>query len=159
MHRGLTVVTLEHTLDLLYAGPQQERTPPQRAESLSLGAPPTQALTSPTSQNRTQSSLHRFWNLPSAPSVTLPLPSVECAVSAPANCEDCGNGLVGDGDSMDLDGDALGSGHACGACGKSVCFHCSITNLGEQRRCLHCVDGRSCRADIARKGMQGVAFW
>lgn len=45
---------------------------------------------------------------------------------------------------MDIDGgfDGGGEGTSCGACGKPVCSHCSITNLGEQRRCLTCAGRR-----------------
>ena len=55
-------------------------------------------------------------------------------------CEDCGAGLCDD-NMMDVDG--FGSGDAaaargCGACGKVVCFSCSVSNLGERRRCLMC---------------------
>lgn len=44
---------------------------------------------------------------------------------------------------MDIDGGGLGAqAHACGACGKAVCFSCSISNLGEHRRCLACAGPR-----------------
>jgi hypothetical protein len=50
----------------------------------------------------------------------------------------------GDDDAM-MDIDGYGSGlddWACGACGKAVCFSCSISNLGEHRRCLACAGPR-----------------
>jgi hypothetical protein len=46
---------------------------------------------------------------------------------------------------MMMDVDGYGSGpddHICGACGKAVCFSCSISNLGEHRRCLACAGPR-----------------
>ena len=42
------------------------------------------------------------------------------------------------GDEMEVDGLGAEGDHACDACGKQVCFHCSVSNLGEQRRCLSC---------------------
>lgn len=37
---------------------------------------------------------------------------------------------------MDIDGDVEQA--ACSACGKNVCCSCSVSNLGEQKRCLQC---------------------
>lgn len=37
---------------------------------------------------------------------------------------------------MDVEGSCAGG--QCGACGKCVCFSCSVSNLGEERRCLGC---------------------
>ena len=45
---------------------------------------------------------------------------------------------------MDVDGFGFGNEDSCcGACGKTVCFSCSITNLGENKRCLACAGGKS----------------
>ena len=60
------------------------------------------------------------------------------AFERPAACEDCGAGLD---DGMDVDGGA-GDDTACGACGKHICYSCSVSNLGEQKRCLHCAGRR-----------------
>lgn len=87
-----------------------------------------------------QQSLHRFWNINSAPATSVLEPAFDQQMSAPSACEDCGAGLGGvDGDSMDLNGL---EDHSCGACGKSVCFSCSVSNLGEQKRCLQCAGRR-----------------
>ncbi|KAK4236466.1 protein MEMO1 [Achaetomium macrosporum] len=99
-----------------------------------------------------QRSLHSFWNVPgpttstnslaSSPSssaTTPPSPALAPS-STPTNCEDCGTWLGGGDDddvTMDIDGYGLGlEGHTCVACGKAVCFSCSISNLGDHRRCL-----------------------
>lgn len=87
--------------------------------------------------NTAQNSLHRFWVISSAPKP--PTISVATHSSTIAGCEDCGASLEGSSDSgmMDVDGSDL-TALACGACGKHVCFSCSVSNLGEQKRCLHC---------------------
>lgn len=43
---------------------------------------------------------------------------------------------------MEVDGTS-GSEHTCGACGKAVCFSCSVSRLGEHRRCLVCASASS----------------
>ncbi len=54
----------------------------------------------------------------------------------PMSCEDCGAGLgQGGTGGTEPQHDDYG---CCGACRKAVCFSCSVTNLGEQRRCLAC---------------------
>lgn len=68
-------------------------------------------------------------------------------------CEDCGAELRGNSDNDDVMMDVVvgdvdggyggfgssdGDDHTCGACGKAVCFSCSVSNLGEHRRCLVC---------------------
>lgn len=95
-----------------------------------------------TRQEAGQRSLHNFWSLPSAPSSTSSTPSVERVIYTSTTCEDCGVGLGADagGDAMEVDRDDGDADHACGACGRQVCFHCSVSNLGEQRRCLQCAD-------------------
>lgn len=58
---------------------------------------------------------------------------------APSSCEDCGAGLANGIDSEGMDVDGFTSDNtACGACGKHVCFSCSVSNLGEEKRCLQC---------------------
>lgn len=39
---------------------------------------------------------------------------------------------------MDMDDYGMSADHACTACRKAVCSRCSVSNLGEQRRCLQC---------------------
>lgn len=96
----------------------------------------------PEHHQQAQPSLHNFWNLPNANMTSssfnaLPASLATPSIDVPMDCEDCGQALhdAMDGDAMDID-DAAGSG--CGGCGKYVCSHCSITNMGEQRRCLGC---------------------
>lgn len=78
--------------------------------------------------------------------------TVDAVLDAPSHCEDCGHLLraaetTGDGDDamdtdMDLDLDGYGGAGpettGCGACGKHVCSHCSVSHLGERRQCLLC---------------------
>ncbi|KAI0160791.1 hypothetical protein GGR57DRAFT_456306 [Xylariaceae sp. FL1272] len=94
----------------------------------------------PAQHTTHQTSLHSFWNIhsqPSAPAVT----NIATPIDAPRECEDCGQALIGDDDAMDID-DVTTEATSCGACGKHVCEHCSISSLGEQRRCLGCADTR-----------------
>lgn len=57
----------------------------------------------------------------------------------PSVCEDCDARLVScdGGDDMAVDNFATET-TACVSCGKHVCFSCSVSNLGEERRCLQC---------------------
>ncbi|KAM0284241.1 hypothetical protein ACHAQH_002030 [Verticillium albo-atrum] len=93
-----------------------------------------------------QRSLHAFWNINSAPAAPSSTYAAPQSYLEPSSCEDCGVGLGShDGiDSMDINGYGFDSGedHSCGACRKQVCSSCSVTNLGEQRRCLHCAGRR-----------------
>jgi hypothetical protein len=88
-----------------------------------------------TQTESNQQSLHRFWNISSAPSTTNS--NLNQTQLAPSDCDDCGAGLTGGDDGMEIDG-LDHEDHSCGACGKHVCFSCSVSNLGEQRRCLQC---------------------
>ena len=110
-------------------------TQPQQSHDDGALQPTIEADTNLTNQAAGQSSLHRFWNISSVPNSTA-LPMV--TEMPPAACEDCGAGL-GDRDGMDIDGgDAVG----CVACGKKVCFSCSVSNLGQEKRCLACAGTR-----------------
>jgi hypothetical protein len=102
----------------------------------------------------TQASLHSFWKLPiSHTAPTVPMPSTTICYPShqsgfgPSECEDCGRSLVdiSGGDSMDVDSDVYAGETStnCSRCGKHVCSHCCITNLGEQRQCLHCAGKNS----------------
>ncbi|KAI9899302.1 hypothetical protein N3K66_005763 [Trichothecium roseum] len=89
-------------------------------------------------QQQENQGLHRFWNINSAPPVQGSAMTQAPTFERPAACEDCGAGLD---DGMDVDGGA-GDDTACGACGKHICYSCSVSNLGEQKRCLHCAGRR-----------------
>lgn len=45
--------------------------------------------------------------------------------------------------------------NTCSACARAVCFSCSVSNLGEQRRCLRCA-GREGSANTASKERKWV---
>ncbi|KAM0551779.1 hypothetical protein ACHAPJ_008348 [Fusarium lateritium] len=119
----------QRTLNMLYSAQNQH----QHTE---LSSEQEQAPSQTTQPASHQQSLHRFWNISSAPSASSS--NLNQTELAPSNCDDCGAGLNGSGeDGMDVDG-FENEGHSCGACGKHVCFSCSVSNLGEQRRCLQC---------------------
>ncbi|QUC17352.1 uncharacterized protein UV8b_01593 [Ustilaginoidea virens] len=129
----------QHTLDLLYSAQQrhhQHTRRDARAPSPSpspLPLPPDRARAHPHAPSR-QGSLHSFWDIASSPAAGPSCllaersgPCLPCLV-APASCEDCGAGLDG----------AEPESLPCGACGKCVCFSCSVSDLGERKRCLQC---------------------
>ncbi|KAJ0167796.1 hypothetical protein CTA2_114 [Colletotrichum tanaceti] len=151
----------QRTLDMLYSAQQQNHhiTNQLRDANLEPSSP------APAAARNTQQSLHSFWNIKSAaPSLSAAsAPPVDQAALCPVSCDDCGAGLGtsddgGAPDGMDVVDDAYAYGagfeadHACGACGRHVCSHCSITNLGEQRRCLRCA-GRTAWGDGSRAGL------
>ncbi|KAJ4329199.1 hypothetical protein N0V84_000325 [Fusarium piperis] len=118
----------QRTLNMLFSAQSQKHTMPAPDQ-----LQPQHQTSCPGS---TQQSLHRFWNISSAPSTTST--STSQPEFAPSDCEDCGACLgSSSGDEMDVDGFET-EDHTCGACGKHVCFSCSVSNLGEQRRCLQC---------------------
>ena len=141
-------LSTERTLNLLFSAQQHNQQ--QDAQGLNPNQMPEAATPTPSEtqdnnhHTNHQRSLHSFWKLP--PSLAVPK-IMETAppppISRSSSCEDCGAGL-GDGDDMmmDIDGGLAGEDHSCGACGKTVCFSCSVSNLGENRRCLVCA-GRS----------------
>ncbi|OLN86795.1 hypothetical protein CCHL11_07876 [Colletotrichum chlorophyti] len=138
----------QRTLNMLYSAQQQNQDLAHTNPHNSIPAPsPAPAASS------SQKSLHSFWNIKSAaPATTMSTPSTTNQMALdPPSCEDCGAGLGSSGgaaDGMDVDDgyDYGQAGHSCGACGKHVCSHCSITNLGEQRRCLQCAGRKPCGA-------------
>ncbi|KAM0441151.1 hypothetical protein ACHAPT_000456 [Fusarium lateritium] len=132
----------QRTLNLLFSAQSQQHAMP---------APDQLQSQHQTSRSQsTQQSLHRFWNISSTPSTTSNPTSTTQPEFVPSDCEDCGTSLGGSsGDEMDVDGFET-EDHTCGACGKHVCFGCSISNLGEQRRCLQCA---------GRKGSSGGNSW
>ncbi|KAH8161040.1 hypothetical protein CIB48_g7196 [Xylaria polymorpha] len=127
----------QRTLNMLFAA-QRQQNPSQPHEMsqpqhhVPVGAQPGPSSSLSPSH---QTSLHSFWNLPSRPSASAEsLPSI--TVDTPTECEDCGQNFGGDDDDamMDVDDISAPEGSSCGACGKHVCSHCSITNIGQQRR-------------------------
>ena len=140
----------ERTLNLLYSAQQQNRQRESIPAPLLASLPPRQidagsAVVSPTDdvgQNQSQQqSLHRFWNIGSAPSSTASAPPR--LVPMPSSCDDCGaeldgpEGFRGQG-GVEMDDGSASSRQSCVACGKNVCFSCSVSNLGENKRCLRC---------------------
>jgi hypothetical protein len=128
---------LEHTLDLLYSAQRQSHQSP----SPDLEEPSQTAASTAVASKGMQQSLHRFWNIQSAPAA---VPSdavmVEQPTTAASSCDDCGAsiGPAQDDGGMDVDGYGNEADNVCGACGKHVCFSCSVSNLGAQKRCLRC---------------------
>ncbi|KAG5657492.1 hypothetical protein KAF25_006056 [Fusarium avenaceum] len=118
----------QRTLDMLYSAQNQHQDTEVPIEH-------TQPPSETTQPESNQQSLHRFWNISSAPSTSNS--NLNQTQLAPSNCDDCGAGLSGGDDGMEIDG-LDNEDHSCGACGKHVCFSCSVSNLGEQRRCLQC---------------------
>ncbi|KAI1857159.1 hypothetical protein JX265_011360 [Neoarthrinium moseri] len=142
-------MTTERTIDMLFSAARktQAQTQPQPQYQQD------DRQSAPQPQQQQQASLHAFWNIPaptqSADSTwgVVSPPRIDTAsLYAPSNCEDCGQGLRGgdgsDDMDVDMDGDGLGADTTettgCAGCGKHVCTHCSITNLGQQRQCLIC---------------------
>ncbi|KAI1262843.1 hypothetical protein F5Y18DRAFT_396436 [Xylariaceae sp. FL1019] len=105
---------------------------------------PTQAQPQPRSHAQStshQTSLHSFWNIHSQPCAPAVADIATPILDGPRECDDCGQALAADDDAMDID-DVTAETTSCGACGKHVCGHCSISSLGEQRKCLGCADRR-----------------
>ncbi|KAI5921099.1 hypothetical protein F4810DRAFT_385274 [Camillea tinctor] len=139
----------ERTLNMLFTA-QKQHQHHQPTSAFTMQCPqPAGTFAQPASPSLhsqgAQASLHRFWDLPNPSplsSASPASPPVDCSIYGPTNCEDCGQGLGGldggDDNSMDIDSFDVGVETACSGCGKHVCSHCSITNLGEQRRCLVC---------------------
>ena len=147
----------ENTLQMLYRAqqrPQQRPQQPQHVFSPSPAAsssiapspvpsvqPHSPAAPAPASQR----SLHSFWNIPSShqsspgPDLSSALgPPVDANVDQPTTCDDCGVELGGEDAAVD-DGYGFETYiSSCSLCCKAVCFSCSVSNLGEQRRCLVC---------------------
>lgn len=127
-------------MNLLYNAQAQHVAPSSPLSATSPIAPPEQTQ---RPARPTQRSLHSFWNINAGPR-EVPSTSPMAEAPSPVDCEDCGAGLgSGDGGAMDVDGYGLDGDRTCGACRKAVCSHCSVTNLGEQRRCLRCAGRRA----------------
>lgn len=156
----------ENTLRILYqAQSQNEQHRPCDTFSPSGSAdylPTIPSAPSPQpSPVQNQPSLHSFWKVPStqspqhmSPSKTplvVALPSAPGTLNQSANCEDCGVGLSEEDAMMD-DGYGFEAYiNTCSACSRAVCFSCSISNLGEQRRCLICAGKKRSGTNKNRK--------
>ncbi|KAI5467553.1 hypothetical protein BGZ63DRAFT_419251 [Mariannaea sp. PMI_226] len=145
-------VVHQRTLNMLYAAQQQPNM------DIMVTPEQDQMQQQPTRPEVNQQSLHRFWKISSTPSASLSTSSsVQPLPTTASNCDDCGACLTensGD-DTMDVDGSGI-EAHSCGACSKSICFSCSVSNLGEQRRCLQCA-GRQVWANGARRVTPGFS--
>lgn len=158
----------ENTLQMLYRAQQRPQQPqlPQHVFSSPPAASPSIApspvaslqLRSPAvpSPAQSQRSLHSFWDLPSSqqsPPSALG-PSVDAIVDQPTTCDDCGVELRGEDAEVD-DGYGFETYiSSCSLCCKAVCFSCSVSNLGEQRRCLVCAG-----KEDTRKRWVGTTGW
>lgn len=140
MSRPLTSASIERTMNLLYSAQQQQHN--HQMETTVMDQHPEPAM------SKQQQSLHRFWNITSAPSSSTSTPCIQQLTATPSNCEDCGAAFA-ESDGMEVDSYSA-EDHACGACGRHVCFSCSVSNLGEQKRCLQCA---------GRKGWVGIVGW
>ncbi|KAI0474621.1 hypothetical protein F4859DRAFT_74418 [Xylaria cf. heliscus] len=151
----------QRTLNKLFAA-QRQQNPSQSHESRTITHVPVAAQPGPSSSPQ-QTNLHSFWHLPSRPSAPLAACLPPATTDAPTECEDCGQSFGGDDDGMmDVDDVSSAEGTGCGACGKHVCSHCSITNIGEQRRCLGCAGSATRAAGGARTvtpWARGMSSW
>ncbi|KAI0837594.1 hypothetical protein F5Y06DRAFT_69410 [Hypoxylon sp. FL0890] len=160
----------QRTLNMLYTAQKQQIANQQLQEQVQMAAltiqpqplPQPRPQNTPVHSQGAQASLHSFWKLPSAvaPSTVATNPSVNTLVyDGPVNCEDCGQTLregASDEDAMDVDSFGTGAETGCAACGKHVCSHCSITNLGEQRRCLICAGKKVWVGGLGWAGVSSV---
>lgn len=127
----MLILPTERTLGMLYSAQQRPAHVQDMMDDTSMESSNQTSTPTPTPQQ----SLHRFWHINSTPSSA---PSMKDQGAPQAtNCDDCGGNICGENDGMDIDGYG-GDDSACGACEKQVCFSCSVSNLGERRRCLHC---------------------
>ncbi|KFH44888.1 hypothetical protein ACRE_043670 [Hapsidospora chrysogenum ATCC 11550] len=141
----------QRTLGLLYSA-QQRPSEVQQILDQEEHLPPTIITPAAHTTDRPapQQSLHRFWNIHSAPRTSSSTIDQPMHHSSP-DCEDCGGNLAASSeDGMDLDGV---EDFACSSCGKNVCFSCSVSNLGEQKHCLRCAGRRPAG------GVGGVVGW
>ncbi|KAI1463224.1 uncharacterized protein F4812DRAFT_447540 [Daldinia caldariorum] len=150
----------ERTLNMLYTAQKQHFSHQQTHPFASL---PTHRQPHPAQMpsQGAQASLHDLWKLPHvAPTsnTSVPPPVDRLVYDSPTNCDDCGETLrEGAGeDSMDLDGFGSDVDAGCAGCGKHVCSHCSITNLGEQRKCLICAGRKVWVGGLGWTGVSGI---
>lgn len=48
--------------------------------------------------------------------------------------------------------------NTCSACSRAVCFSCSVSNLGEQRRCLLCAGKERAGTDKNKRLTEGKGW-
>lgn len=147
---------------------QKQHIVDQRFQQLQLSSLATQPQPQPapmateTHAQGAQASLHSFWKLPkaAAPSAAAVPPLIHRSMyEGPTNCEDCGQTLRDEAsseDAMDVDNFGAEAETGCSGCGKHVCSHCSITNLGQQRRCLICAGKKVWIGGLGWAGVSGV---
>ncbi|KAI6083569.1 hypothetical protein F4821DRAFT_244600 [Hypoxylon rubiginosum] len=146
----------QRTLNMLYSAQKQHVAHEQQSPFGSLATQPQPEPAAPS--HGSQASLHNFWKLPPKPAA-VSHGAVRAQVDQHTNCDDCGQTLregLGDDDSMDVDGFGADAETGCAACGKHVCSHCSITNLGEQRRCLICAGKKVWIGGLGWAGISGL---
>lgn len=161
----------ENTLQMLYRAQQRTQQPqhvlsPPSANSTSIAPSPVSSAqprspAAPAPSQSSQRSLHSFWDIPSrqqpppAPVLSSALgPSVDALVDHPTTCDDCGVELGGEDAAVD-DGYGFETYiSSCSLCNRAVCFSCSVSNLGEQRRCLVCAG-----KEDTRKRWVGTTGW
>ncbi|KAI1392881.1 uncharacterized protein F4822DRAFT_392492 [Hypoxylon trugodes] len=148
----------QRTLNMLYTAQKQQIAHQQHFNLASLAIQP-QPQPATTHTQGGQASLHNFWKLPSTAAPASAPVQTPITYEGPVNCEDCGQGLcegASDEDSMDVDSFGTAAQTSCGGCGKHVCSHCSITNLGEQRRCLICAGKKVWVGGVGWAGVSSV---
>ncbi|KAM0296115.1 hypothetical protein HYE67_008198 [Fusarium culmorum] len=138
----------QRTLNMLYSAQNQN-------QDVEIPSEHMQTETQTTRPESTQQSLHRFWNISSAPSASTS--TLNQTQLTPSNCDDCGVSLNNGDDGMDLDG-FNNEDRSCGACNKYVCFSCSVSNLGEQRRCLQCAGRNETTSHNSTNGHTAMVF-
>ncbi|KAK2589420.1 hypothetical protein QQS21_012902 [Conoideocrella luteorostrata] len=128
----------QHTLSLLYSAQQQNQH--QDTQRTPTEPPLHAAITAPAGK---QQSLHRFWRINSDPTPIESPQAILKPIMTSSDCEDCGASLRASGGDSDMAMDNFAAENiVCGACGKHVCFSCSVSNLGEEKRCLQCAGRR-----------------
>lgn len=93
-------------------------------------------------QPKSQSSLHKFFNISRAP-ISNAMPAAQPAFDGSPRCQDCEASLRSSGDDMMMDDacDTLDVVWSCGRCGRAVCDLCAVVNIGAGRECLTCRTG------------------
>lgn len=143
--RPRLMLRLDNTLTILYNAQKQDPTP---ILSQQPQVPPSSSRT-----HSAQPSLHSFWALPPRPSGAAFAddshpPAPMAPITDSLHCDDCDTLLMSpsdevEGDMMDIDVYTSTAQYSCSAgCGRQVCHQCSVSNLGQDRRCLICASGR-----------------
>ena len=96
-------------------------------------------------ENKAQkSTLHSFWNIPSAPAQPMAIDSASSSntdLAIGLRCEDC-DGSLRQPDAMDVDMDdgMVQQESSCSSCRRQVCDRCAVVGLN--RVCLPCATSR-----------------